>query len=154
VRVHYNAAAGGGSTAAATAAGGGSAAAAAVAGAAAGAGAARHYEWIDKDSDRIDQSRVDPEDCRFHMFLARVCLGSSHATDIPMQGIRRPPIMEQIVGRAHDSIHFRKKLDPQQPACFCKKLDPHHHYEEFVVYEQMQAYPEYLVEFVRQKRLA
>jgi hypothetical protein len=97
-----------------------------------------------------DDKDDDPEGCTFYMFVARVCLGFPHDTDEPMRGVRRPPTMAQVPGRAHDSIHFHRDWDPQRE-CFCHDRAEHHHYDEFIVYDQAQTYPEYLIEFHRKK---
>ena len=64
-------------------------------------------------------------------------LGVPHHTAMPMNGIRRPPVMASIAGRPHDSILYTPGM-----------LSPGR-YREFIVYDKAQTYPEFLIEYER-----
>ena len=83
-----------------------------------------------------------------YMFLCRVLLGSPFVTTTPQKDMRRPPCVERHCSNPkcahaqHDSL-----LAP------CRALDAKaclERFREFVVYNGDQAYPEFLIEYVRE----
>jgi hypothetical protein len=90
---------------------------------------------------KSDQYCTPNESGILNMFLSRVVFGSSHPTTVGMprnsngDATRRPPDMPGTSGRPHDSIVYRPGGNK---------------YNEFIVYDKAQAYPEFLVEFKRE----
>jgi len=71
---------------------------------------------------------------RYPLLPSRVMLGSPHRTTKTMRNTRRPPGMRAQRSRPHDSI----------VAAVPKN------YREFIVYAKTQAYPEFLIEYIRE----
>ena len=67
------------------------------------------------------------------MFLARVCLGTYFHTTNTLNNMRRPPQRNKGDYMLYDSVTGTSNV-----------------YNEFVVYDRKQCYPEYLIEFKRE----
>jgi hypothetical protein len=90
---------------------------------------------------KSDQYVVPNSDGRYSVFVARVCLGAAHKATGTMCGERRAPVMADMPGRPFDSVVYDQSCGNFTGGGF--------HYNEFIVYNKAQAYPEFLVEFER-----
>ena len=74
----------------------------------------------------------------YKMIISRVCMGNYYTTQESMNNIRRPPCIEGHIDPCshlrHDSVYFNGTRK---------------NYEEFVVYDRNQCYPEFVVEYER-----
>jgi hypothetical protein len=100
--------------------------------------------YFAEDCSKSDQYCTPDSKGHYFLFLSRVMLGVPHNTDVAMNGIRRPPVMDNrkwtvAPGRTYDSV-----LADMRPR------DPNFRFREFIIYKGSQAYPEYLIEYTRQ----
>ena len=90
---------------------------------------------------KSDQYCTPNDHGNFYIFLSRAIFGASYPTSAAMprnsggDATRRPPLMPSKAGRPHDSIVYRPGGN---------------RYDEFIVYDKAQAYPEFLIEFKRE----
>jgi len=90
----------------------------------------------------------DPNDlCYF--FLSRICLGYCYSTKKVLQKLRRPPCIE---GHIDNCLH--KRADSVLAECKRTGQDPKasyflERYQEFIIYDRSQCYPEFLITFKR-----
>jgi len=75
---------------------------------------------------------------RAKMLLSRVVMGKFHKTSYSSSDLRRPPCVEGHLNPCHhercDSVYFD---------------GTNKNYEEFIVYDRNQCYPEYVIEYER-----
>jgi hypothetical protein len=87
--------------------------------------------YFAEDSSKSDQYCTADAKGNFYMFLSRVCLGSHpQISKATQNGLRMPA--EIVGGLRHTSV-----------------VGEHGHHREFIVYDGLQAYPEYLVVYKR-----
>ncbi|EFC46818.1 predicted protein [Naegleria gruberi] len=87
---------------------------------------------------KSDQYCVSNKDGECFIFLSRVLLGQMvFKTREKMRNERRPPVIENSNGRVYDSVIGRSKSVSQ------------HTYNEYIIYDRNQCYPEYLITYKR-----
>ena len=73
-----------------------------------------------------------------------VVLGATHKTAVPLVNLVRPPCEQAEACAAKGRCHHRR----MDSVLFD---DPQYRFREFVVYDNVQCYPEYHIRYTRQK---
>eukprot|EP01121_Diplochlamys_sp_Union-15-3_P005952 TRINITY_DN16330_c0_g1_i1.p1 TRINITY_DN16330_c0_g1~~TRINITY_DN16330_c0_g1_i1.p1 ORF type:complete len:147 (-),score=10.05 TRINITY_DN16330_c0_g1_i1:43-426(-) len=99
-------------------------------------GAGIYFADISSKSNRYTEASEKGER---KLLICRVILGNIYFTDTAIKGCRRPPTKDGITYHSIKAISkFRKEVDDNRSTLL---------YDEYVIYNGVQAFPEYLLTY-------